>query len=347
MTSLIGAENGLTRESKRQTDDIIHMYGSTASHISEETEYVRKIRTTLEKIHSQLFKDEGNGNILHSTHEKMSADVRQNGVGVNDGNSFGSRYRQIIEKLKDKDLQLVEIHKENENLQIKLEATREAGASVIRTVTRKLYENYNKQSDQLRKNHEEQRNKTQASAAEQEVTLKKSIDKLHEVAEKIQEKHGRIVQLENLMQRMEDEKITLLAKKRALENEISRRMSDPAHMNGCADIQMEISTVKEQINHLQQLMMSQHQFLHSLIQESEELKNRLKDQDNTIGDLKEKINALEWKNKELKHNVEHWSDKKLKMSKATWVSESMFGGKTVSPYFMLRNLQSKSGTEKS
>ncbi|XP_063815967.1 coiled-coil domain-containing protein 68 [Pseudophryne corroboree] len=309
-------------------DDIFYMYGSTAAHVTEETEYVRKIRTTLEKIQSQLFKDDINGRI---THEKNSSPIHQNGCREED--SFGSRYRRIIDKLNDQDLQLVDVHRENEDLQIKLEATREAGAGAIRDATRKLYESYSKKSGELRKCHVEEKQRLQVSAAEHEDQFKKSVEKLEEVAEKIQEKHGRILELEKLMERMEAENAALVEKKHFLEDELSKRMADPSNKNGCVMIQNEVFTVQEQIGHLQQLMMSHHQHLRALIQEIEDLKDHLKEQDARIGELKDRINFLECQNKELKYKVDHWSSPKSKVSKATSVNDSMLGA--LSPYFML------------
>ncbi|XP_018425773.1 PREDICTED: coiled-coil domain-containing protein 68 [Nanorana parkeri] len=313
-------------------DDIFYMYGSTAAHITEETEYVRKIRGTLEKIQSQLFTDESNGK---TALEGNASHLQQNGCTQED-NSFASRYKRIAEKLKDQDLQFEDVHRENEDLQIKLEATREAGAGALRDATRKLYENYGKQSEQLRKSHEEEKQKLQIAAVQHEDQFKKSVQKLNEVAEKIQEKHGRILELEKLMERMEDEKAALMEKKHLLENELIKQTGDPFNRNGCVAMQTKVSTVQEQIDHLQHLMMSQHQHLRALIQEREDLKEHLKEQDITIGELKEKVNVLESQNKELKYKVDHWSSpSKLKMAKGTSVTESMFGSDNRTPYYML------------
>ncbi|XP_053557103.1 coiled-coil domain-containing protein 68 [Bombina bombina] len=339
------AEDGFSRgDNLRQAeDDIFYMYGSTTTHVTEETEYVRKIRNTLEKIQSQLFKDDVNGKTLNSTQDKISSHL-QNDCSLDDLQSFASRYKRIIENLNNKDEELVEMNKENEDLQIKLEATREAGASVVRSTTRRLYENYSKQSDQLRKAHKDETQKMQVSAAEHEETLKKSVDKLNEVAEKIQEKHGRITELENLMHRMEAEKASLLDKKRSLENELLRRMSSYGNTNSCVAMQTEICTLQEQVNHLQQLMMSQHQSLRCLIQESEELKSRLKEQDERIGDLKERVDCLEHQNKELKQKVGNLSNQNTaKASKGISVNEFMLD--RMSPYYML--LSQKHKAEKS
>ncbi|KAM4053775.1 coiled-coil domain-containing protein 68 isoform 1-T2 [Anomaloglossus baeobatrachus] len=328
MTTISPFENGFGSKVDQvlMDDEVSYMYGSTSAHIKEETEYVRTIRATLEKIQSHLFKDE-----LYSRNAQ-----EKNGLGEKDKDSFQSRYKRIIEKLKDQDLQILDVNRENEDLQIKLEATREAGAGAIRDASRKLYENYNKKSEQLRKSHEEEKRQLQTSTTENEDHFKKSIERLNDVADKIQEKHSRILELEKLMERMEAENASLVEKKHLLENELSRRMDDASNKNGCSTIQNEVFTVDEQINHLQHLMMSQHQHLRALIQESEDLKSRLKEQDVTIGELKEKIDLLECQNKEMKYKVEHRSTpSKFKVSKATSVKESMLGSSTLSPYFML------------
>ncbi|CAH2296627.1 coiled-coil domain-containing 68 [Pelobates cultripes] len=332
----MGDEMVIQDNLKQNEENMLYLYGSTVGHITEETEYIRRIRSTLEKIQNQLYKDDINGKNIISKNEQHNS-VEES--------SFGSRYKQILEKLKDQDLSLVEAYKENEDLQIKLEATREAGSGAIRDATRKLYENYSKKSEDLRSNHKAEQQVLRAAVAEHEETFKKSVEKLHNVAEKIEEKHGRIVELENLMKRMEEEKLGLLEKQWLLENEISRRMLNPGK-NGCVNVQIELCTTQEQITHLQHLMMAQHQSLGTLIQEREELKNRLQEQDDTIENLREKINLLESQNKELKGKVEKVGNKTQKISKGTSVKESMLD--TMSPYFMLRNTQNKflKGTEK-
>ncbi|CAH2296628.1 Hypothetical predicted protein [Pelobates cultripes] len=237
----MGDEMVIQDNLKQNEENMLYLYGSTVGHITEETEYIRRIRSTLEKIQNQLYKDDINGKNIISKNEQHNS-VEES--------SFGSRYKQILEKLKDQDLSLVEAYKENEDLQIKLEATREAGSGAIRDATRKLYENYSKKSEDLRSNHKAEQQVLRhtcntsgfgpetpgvtaqlhqgecqdlclqsklrgtrtysAAVAEHEETFKKSVEKLHNVAEKIEEKHGRIVELENLMKRMEEVRMCVI-----------------------------------------------------------------------------------------------------------------------------------------
>ncbi|KAK7822452.1 hypothetical protein U0070_001619 [Myodes glareolus] len=145
---------------------------------------------------------------------------------------------------------------------------------------------------------------------------------------------------------MPTEKKTLLERKSCLESKLLQLKSNDAHSKSCQDLQAEISTLQEQICHLQFVIHSQHQNLRNIIQEMEGLKSTLKEQDEKIENLKEKVNILEtqvqpgivdtpvsgdiirpvlpsWKhNKELKTKVANWMETpKAPVSKAVSTSE--------------------------
>ncbi|KAB0377774.1 hypothetical protein FD755_009352, partial [Muntiacus reevesi] len=275
-----------------KTEDASALYESPSAHIIEETEYVRKIRTTLEKIRNQIFRDE----VRHSsTNDKLDAKRCgnfQNGSDSAMDSSCGS-LDLLMERIKGKDLQLLEMNKENEVLKIKLEASREAGAAALRNVAQRLLENYQTQSEEVRKKHEDSRSSLQVDKLEKEQKLKQHVENLDQMAEKLEEKHNQITELENLIQRMEKEKRTLLEKKLSLENKLLHLKSSATNAKSCQDLQKEISLLQEQISHLQFVIHSQHQNLRSVIQEIEALKNNLKEQDKRIEDLQEKVNILE------------------------------------------------------
>ncbi|XP_011524505.1 coiled-coil domain-containing protein 68 isoform X3 [Homo sapiens] len=271
-------------------EDNSALYESTSAHIIEETEYVKKIRTTLQKIRTQMFKDE----IRHdSTNHKLDA---------------------------------------------KLQASREAGAAALRNVAQRLFENYQTQSEEVRKKQEDSKQLLQVNKLEKEQKLKQHVENLNQVAEKLEEKHSQITELENLVQRMEKEKRTLLERKLSLENKLLQLKSSATYGKSCQDLQREISILQEQISHLQFVIHSQHQNLRSVIQEMEGLKNNLKEQDKRIENLREKVNILEAQNKELKTQVALSSETpRTKVSKAVSTSELKTEG--VSPYLMLIRLR--------
>ncbi|XP_023988040.1 coiled-coil domain-containing protein 68 isoform X2 [Physeter macrocephalus] len=324
---------------KGKIEDNSALYESTSAYIIEETEYVKKIRTTLEKIRNQIFKDEVRHNSTNHKQDAKHWRHIQNGFDSEmDPSCCGLDL--LMERIKGKDLQLLEMNKENEVLKIKLEASREAGAAALRNVAQRLFENYQIQSKEVRKKHEDSRHLLQVNTLEKEQKLKQRVENLNQIAEKLEEKHNQITELENLVQRMEKEKRTLLEKKLSLENKLLHLKSNAtyAKSSSCQDLQKEISLLQEQISHLQFVIHSQHQNLRSVIQEMEGLKNNLKEQDKRIEDLKEKVNVLEAQNKELKTKVALWSEiPGPKVSKAVSTSELKTEGMT--PYFMLVRLR--------
>ncbi|XP_012600933.2 coiled-coil domain-containing protein 68 [Microcebus murinus] len=318
-------------------EDNSALYDSASAHIIEETEYVKKIRTTLEKIRNQMFKDEvGHNSTNHKLDVKHYGNI-QNGSDPEMDPSCCS-LDLLMKEMKGKDLQLLEMNKENEVLKIKLEASREAGAAALRNVAQRLFENYQTQSEEVRKKHEDSKHLLQVNKLEEEQKLKQQVENLNRVTEKLEEKHSQITELENLVQRMEKEKKTLLERKQSLENKLLQFKSSPTCTKSCRDLQMEISTLQEQISHLQFVIHSQHQNLRSVIQEIEGLKSNLKEQDKRIENLKEKVNVLEAQNKELKTKVALCSETpRTKVSKA--VSTSELKTEDISPYLMLIRLR--------
>nr|XP_004654808.2 coiled-coil domain-containing protein 68 isoform X1 [Jaculus jaculus]XP_044991009.1 coiled-coil domain-containing protein 68 isoform X1 [Jaculus jaculus]XP_044991010.1 coiled-coil domain-containing protein 68 isoform X1 [Jaculus jaculus]XP_044991012.1 coiled-coil domain-containing protein 68 isoform X1 [Jaculus jaculus]XP_044991013.1 coiled-coil domain-containing protein 68 isoform X1 [Jaculus jaculus] len=320
---------------RNKREDNSALYKSTSAHIIEETEYVKKIRTTLEKIRAQMFKDEV---VCNSTNHKVEMEHSKNIQNISDSRTDPAYLDLLMEKMRGKDLQLLEMNKENEVLKIKLEASREAGAAALRNVTQRLFENYQTQSEDMRKKHEDSKHLLQVNKLEKEQKLKHHVENMSQVAEKLEEKHCQIIELENLVQRMEKEKKILLERKLSLEGKLLQLKSNAAYTKSCQEIQMESSILQEQISHLQFVIYSQHQNLRSIIQEIEGLKNNLKEQDKKIENLKEKVNILEAQNKELKIKVALWTEtSKTTVSKAVSTSELKTEG--TSPYLMLIRLR--------
>ncbi|XP_006526134.1 coiled-coil domain-containing protein 68 isoform X2 [Mus musculus] len=321
--------------SSGKTEDGHVFCDSSSAHIIEETEYVRQMRTTLEKIRNHMFKEkEGCGNARHKLDAEGSGNI-QNG---SDSTTDPTCLDLLMENMRRKDQQLLEMNRENEVLQIKLEASREAGAAALRNVAQRLFDNYQTQAGDLEKKHEGRKHLLQVNNLEKEQALKGSAESLNLLSEKLEEKHGQIVGLENRVQRMENEKKTLLEKKLRLESKLFQLKSNAANPKSCQDLQTEISILQEQISHLQFVIHSQHQNLRSIIQEMEGLKNTLKEQDTKIENLKEKVTVLEAQNKELKTRVAHWTETpRTLVSKAVSTSELKTEG--ASPYLMLIRLR--------
>ncbi|XP_074851873.1 coiled-coil domain-containing protein 68 isoform X2 [Carettochelys insculpta] len=287
-------------------------YGSSCAQITEETEYIRKpFRVSRNEMEAE--KDELN-----------------------------SSYSLTMKKLKETDQQLLHVNRENQILKIKLDATREAGAQSLRHASKSLYENYYARSEALKKKHEDGKQLMQACKLEQEQKFKQNLEHVNCVTERLEEKYSRIADMEKLVQRMEEEKKTLIEKRQSYEKKLLETLSNSEDTTSCLDLEMEISTLQEQISHLQHMIQIQHQSLRSVIQEIEELNNELENQEKKIKNMKEKINMLEAQNKELKCKVEFWSGQpKTKVSKG--VSTISSGTDAVSPYVLLARLRKQNG----
>ncbi|XP_051825562.1 coiled-coil domain-containing protein 68 isoform X2 [Antechinus flavipes] len=266
MTTLTMTKDVLQEETQAEGGNLA-LFESTSAQIIEETEYVKKIRTTLEKIRYQIFKDEGgHKNTNHKLDAKLYNHNAEDGP-VSQVDTSCSSFDLIMEKMKCKDLQLLEMNKENEVLKIKLEASREAGAAALRNVAQKLFESYQKQSEELRKKHEDDKKLLQVSNLEKEKKFKQHVESLKQVTERFEGKHSHITELENLVQRMEKEKKLLLERKASLQIKLEQLRVNSKNAKSCKDLQTEISTLQRQISYLQFVIHSQHQNLRSVIQE--------------------------------------------------------------------------------
>uniref|UniRef100_A0A452H0C9 Uncharacterized protein n=1 Tax=Gopherus agassizii TaxID=38772 RepID=A0A452H0C9_9SAUR len=309
MATTVRLTEHVTRDDQGMEGNYV-LHGSSCAQITEETEYIKKQPFRVPRNELEAEKD-----------------------------TLNSSYNLTVEKLKETDQQLLLVNRENEILKIKLDATRDAGAQSLRHASKSLYENYCNRSEELKKKHGDDKQLMQACKLEQEQKLKQNLENVNCVTERLEEKYSQIADMEKRVQRMEEEKKTLIEKKQSFEKKLLLNSEDT---KSCPDLQVEIFTVQEQICHLQHVIQTQHQSLRSAIQEIEELNNGLQNQDKKIEAMKEKINMLEAKNKELKYKVEFWSGQpKIKVSKGVSAISSKTDG--VSPYSMLARLRKQNG----
>lgn len=332
------------------------LYGSTTNQIKEETQYIKKIRCTLEKIRNQVFGDDTRSQTTvdgkswkpEPKNIQTFTDASTDVIGCeNHDDTTNHCNHNNTEEMKPQNQQLLEIHKENQELTIKIEASQEAGASSIRDAARKLYENYHRQAEELKKLHEEDKNRMQSFASEQEQKIRESVEHFNQVAAQAQEKQNRITELENLVERMEKEKNELEEKKQYVEEEIQRSAtnSQPVGENRKSSkiLKIEVSTLQEKIQHLQNMISCQQKKLRTAIHQIQQLNDELKQQDEVIWTLTEKVEVLEAKNKELKKKVEDWSNqpqKKFSRAVATMTTSSIYS-EFKTPYALLTRRNEK------
>ncbi|XP_075345173.1 coiled-coil domain-containing protein 68 isoform X1 [Mycteria americana] len=262
MTTLLLTEQ-ITQEDHGSEGNYV-LYGSSCAQITEEAEYVKK----------QLPQVSGN-----------------KAESQNSGWSWSCS--PVARTMKETEEHMLLVSRENQVLKIKLEATREAGIQALRSASQKLYENYQTQSEELKKSHENEKKQIQAYNLQQEEKLQQSSENASRLAEGIREKCTRIAEMEKRVQRMEEEKKTLIEKKMSFEKMLQQMMSRNEDSKRCLDLQRQIATLREQICHLQRVIQAQHHGLRGVIQEAEELNNELRSQDKKIENLTEKLTALE------------------------------------------------------
>nr|XP_020655942.1 coiled-coil domain-containing protein 68 isoform X1 [Pogona vitticeps]XP_020655943.1 coiled-coil domain-containing protein 68 isoform X1 [Pogona vitticeps]XP_020655944.1 coiled-coil domain-containing protein 68 isoform X1 [Pogona vitticeps]XP_020655945.1 coiled-coil domain-containing protein 68 isoform X1 [Pogona vitticeps]XP_020655946.1 coiled-coil domain-containing protein 68 isoform X1 [Pogona vitticeps]XP_020655947.1 coiled-coil domain-containing protein 68 isoform X1 [Pogona vitticeps] len=330
-TTLIVTQHVVRENQGTKGNDLL--YGTTAAEINEETEYIKKIRATLAKVQPLLGKSQSSHWIANGQQE-TKPHLQEPGV-ESDKEPTSFDCKETMKKMKEAEEELLRVNQEKEMLKIKLEASRAAGAESVKNASEKLHEDYQKRLGELKKRQEGIMQVMKAHKLKQEQKLKESTDNLIPLNGELLEKLIETEEMEKRVQRMEEEKKKLNYKKRALKETLQQMMSKAENTKRCVGVQTEISTLQEQISHLDRLIHSQHQNLHSLIYQIEELNNELKHQDENIDLLKEKLEMLQAKNKELKYKVEFYSSQsKPKVSKA--VSAKIDG---YLPYAMINRLR--------
>ncbi|XP_034257425.1 coiled-coil domain-containing protein 68 [Pantherophis guttatus] len=320
------------RENTERADHFLFC-GSTLSEIIEETEYIKKIRSTLAKVQPLLFKKEFNHSIENGSLDSK-LHFTESGL-VPDEETLSSSNEETLKKIEVIEKELLWVNKDNERLKMKLEALRAAGAQCVKHSSQKLQENYTKRSEDMKKRQEGIINKMKARKLEQEQILKQSTESLSQLSTQLNEKYGQIEELEKRVQRMEEEKKTLDEKKQLLKQKLHQMMSKAENARSCVKIQSEMCVLQEQITHLDRVIHSQHQHLHNLIRQIEGLNNELKYQDERIENLKDQLAMLQVKNNELRCQVEFQkSQSKPKISKAvcTRIDEDL-------PYIVISRLR--------
>ncbi|KAK6492912.1 coiled-coil domain-containing protein 68-like [Huso huso] len=291
----------VTREDPEEDRSVL-FYGYSASQFREETEYIKKIRSTLEKVRTQVFGDDCDG-----CRRQTSGDEVWNQTPWNSSDSetratsFYSRYHQILEDIKEKDRQLYHINLENQELEIRLEASREAGAGALRDASRKLFDMYQMRLEEVRRKHLEDKQILQVGLECMHLYRISGIQLLSEDVP--------IKLLCNIIYCIAlQEKKVLTERNKFIEKEtLSISHNHPDDIKSLRACQMEAAVLREKMSHLDDIVLSQNRKLRSSIQQIEQLKRELSGQDKVIWSLHERLLSAEAQNKELKYKVDFWS----------------------------------------
>ncbi|KAG2470356.1 MYZAP protein, partial [Polypterus senegalus] len=219
-------------------------------------------------------------------------------------------YQQAMEKMKEKEQQLVAAISENEILKLKVEASQEANAEALRDLTRNLHSEH-----EYKLREEQQRYQAELEALQAQVTsyvlqIEEANRKVKETEEKITERDQRIGELDKFISRMEKEREIL---QRSLEEKeyalVRIRLADEpdslAHNKRSQQLEEEASSLRERIKHLDNMVHCQQRKVKQMIEEIERLRDKIMQKDLYIEHLLERICAVECENKELQDKLNY------------------------------------------
>ncbi|XP_029104442.1 coiled-coil domain-containing protein 68-like [Scleropages formosus] len=289
--------------STEDNQDNVHF--SRVSYIKEETEYVRKICSELEKM-----KKRTRGS------EEAPAETKGRGPSVGTRQLRGRtsphpRHRRVLEELNAKESQLSGILAENRELRLKLEALREAGAETLRNASARLFQRYRKQMQEEKEAYGELKRTLQTRITEQEDKLSTRLKRLKSLERKLQDKQHEVREMETRIERMREERIALTARKNLIEHKTMCKLSKVhkprLEAESLRSHKVEICTLGEKICHLDDVILSQSNKIRCYLQQIKELNVDLSAQESAVESLTEKLHAAQAQNEELKYLLEFWS----------------------------------------
>ncbi|KAJ8415626.1 hypothetical protein AAFF_G00426060 [Aldrovandia affinis] len=187
--------------------------------------------------------------------------------------------RKVLENLKAKELQLSHILMENQELELRLEVSREAGATAMRDAARRIYLLHEHRAEEQRERHGKEKQALQNYLMEQDENLKMAMANLNNLERSLLEKQEKVTELERLLERMEQERTALETRKNRMEHEARCKLSAP-HKSGSDGEsmrrhKMESRMLMEKAGHLDNMILSQNRNLRSSLQQNKEMKDRL------------------------------------------------------------------------
>ncbi|XP_039086518.1 myocardial zonula adherens protein isoform X1 [Hyaena hyaena] len=213
-------------------------------------------------------------------------------------------YEASMDKLREKQRQLEVAHVENQLLKMKVEASQEANAEVMREMTKKLYGQY---EEKLR---EEQRK----HSAEKEALLEETNSFLNAIEEankkmeaaeiSLEEKDQRIGELDRLIECMEKERHQLQLQLLEHETEMSGEITG-SDKERYQQLEEASASLRERIRHLDDMVHCQQKKVKQMVEEIESLKKKVQQKQLLILQLLEKISFLEGENNELQSRLDY------------------------------------------
>ncbi|XP_074044945.1 tuftelin isoform X1 [Macrotis lagotis] len=138
---------------------------------------------------------------------------------------------------------------------------------------------------------------------------------LQRAESKLEQRDVEILELQRCMMGMEKEQQNLLEKVRegnlALEELRTQSADCLAEQEKAAQLEKEVSNLREKIHHLDDMLKSQQRKVRQMIEQLQNSKTVIQSKDTTIQELKEKVAYLEAENLEMHDRMEHLIEKQI------------------------------------
>eukprot|EP00062_Callorhinchus_milii_P002305 gi/632939157/ref/XP_007907946.1/ PREDICTED: myocardial zonula adherens protein-like [Callorhinchus milii] len=218
-------------------------------------------------------------------------------------------YRQSLDQIKEKDQYLQEAQAENQILQLKVESSQEANASVMRDMTRKLYDQYEAKMKEVEQKHQAEKETIQARINQTLQKLEDVTKRAEEAEMMLKERDQKIEEMDQFIVRMEKERHFLRQRLQEQEQQLhdqqlqQRDELDSKLSERSQRLEEETASLRERIRHLDNMVHCQQKKVKHMIEESQSLKKQIREKDVLIDELMDRISLLEAENNELQDNL--------------------------------------------
>ncbi|KAK1154718.1 tuftelin-like [Acipenser oxyrinchus oxyrinchus] len=181
----------------------------------------------------------------------------------------------------------------------------------MRELTKKLYSQFHSKLQETERRHSEEKRQleSRSSAFQRELTLQG--EALRRAEEGLGERDGRIEDLQRLLSGMEREHSELrerMSKNEGQLQEISLlKQRGEEHQSRSGQLEKEVSSLKEKIHHLDDMLKSQQRKVRHMIEQLQNSKTLIRDKDALIHKLQEKVSVLEAENWEMQHRLDFFT----------------------------------------
>ncbi|XP_015264649.1 PREDICTED: LOW QUALITY PROTEIN: myocardial zonula adherens protein-like [Gekko japonicus] len=239
--------------------------------------------------------------------QKTLVDVTLENTVIRDQiKSLKQTHEQSMEKLKEKQKQLETARVKNELLKLKVECSQEANAEVMREMTRKLYSQYEEKLQEEEQKHKLEKETLIAETNRLLKAIEDANKRMRLTETSLQEKDQKIGDLDQFIQRMEEERHQL--QKQLLEYELQlhgANLHSQASRQRSHHLEEATASLRERIRHLDDMVLCQQKKVKHMVEEIELQKRKMKEKELFILQLLEKISFLEGENKELQDRLDY------------------------------------------